>query len=239
MATLPPWLQINPEQFTQAAIAGGQQGYQAAAEAGSLAQRGLLAAVQLAQESAAKAAEIAVRREQINAELAQNAARVSAARAEAAAQNSIRQQQVDLARIAEENQRVNEAARIQSAMDINAANIQGEKDVAGIRANAPQSFEPPQLLKLQQAYRQAVQNGDDKTAKEIQGQIDRLTTPASRGLNLSGVPLNPNAPGALLSTPTVSGPLPLVQEFQRTNAPAIPVGGPSTNLWDQFNAWRR
>lgn len=144
---LPPWLQISPSQFTQAAIAGGEQGYQAASEAGQLAQRGLLSAVQLAQEAAAKAAEIAVRREQINAELAANAARVSAARADNAAQNQIAAQNLELARLRQEQAAQQSAAELQASREMQTERIAGEKDIANIRANTAGQFAPTVIAK--------------------------------------------------------------------------------------------
>lgn len=165
MATpLPPWLQISPDQFTQAAIAGGQQGYQAAAQAGELAQRGLLQAAELASQAANRAAEIAVRREAINASLAENAARVSAAQSEAAAQNAIRQQQIELARAAEQNNIAQEQARLAAAQELKAMDIQGEKDVAGIRANAPQTFAPSEDVRTLDAIKRFRESGDNASA---------------------------------------------------------------------------
>lgn len=144
--SLPPWLNIAPEQFTQAAIAGGAQGFQAAAQAGELAQRGLLEGAKLAQDAAARAAEIAVRREQINANLAENAARVSAARAEAAAQNAVRQQDLVF------RQQAQEAAQQQAAAELAAGQEQAglerasREKIAGMRID--RGFAPSEASRM-------------------------------------------------------------------------------------------
>lgn len=180
--TLPPWLQISPEQFTQSAIAGGQQGYQAAAAAGQLAQAGLLKAAELASQAASRAAEIQVRREQINASLAENAARVAAAQQEAAAQNAIRQQQVELARVAEQNNVAQEAARLAAAQELKAMDVQGEKDVAGIRANAPQNFAPSDLGRMV-AEMNALPEGDP-LRQVYQQRLDKLAAVTTKKTEL-------------------------------------------------------
>lgn len=96
--TLPPWLDIRPSQFTDAAIAGGQLGQRTAQEAGELAQRGIIAA----QEIANRAEQLQVQRESIAAELAGRQAAASQRAAEAQMENSIRQQNFDLEKSAQD-----------------------------------------------------------------------------------------------------------------------------------------
>lgn len=181
---IPPWLQVNPSQFTQAAIAGGEQGFRAASEAGQLAQHGLLSAVQLAQEAAARAADIAVRREQINASLAENAARVSAAQAEAAAQNSLRQQNLELEKLKEENAVNQEANRLAAAQSMQTEKIAGEKDVANIRANAPREFSMSEFGKM--AAEMNALPPDDPLRAIYQQRMDSLANVNPRKAQLSG-----------------------------------------------------
>ena len=176
MATLPPWLQINPEQFTQAAIAGGEQGYRAASEAGSLAQRGLLSAVQLAQESAKAAQDIAVRREAINAELAKNAANVAAARYNAALDNSIQQQNVDLMRQHQADAVAQEQAKEAAAVVAQDKALAGAKDVAGIRANAPREFAQSEWTRRANEAVELEKAGRVEEAKQLRDYNAKLAT---------------------------------------------------------------
>lgn len=91
MAVLPPWLQIAPEQFTRARIAGGEQGQRSAAQASEIVQR----AIQASREIANRAEALQVQRESIAAELAGRQAAASQRAQEAAGEIGIKQQQFD------------------------------------------------------------------------------------------------------------------------------------------------
>src|SRR5688572_12084196 len=90
--SLPPWLDVRPQQFTESAIAGATLGQKTAQEAGELAQRGWIAA----QEIANRAEQLQIQREQIGAELAARQAAASQRAAESQGMLGIRQQEFDL-----------------------------------------------------------------------------------------------------------------------------------------------
>ncbi len=229
--TLPPWLQINPEQFTQAAIAGGQQGYQAAGQAASLAQEGLLNAAKLAQDAASRAAEIAVRREQINAELASNSARVYAAQAEAAAQNAIRQQQVDLARVAEQNQQAEIAATLASREKMGAEELASAERIANLRASTPQTFAPSDIKRLEDEAVAAEAAGNPQLAKLLRSRANVLS---------SGPQPRVRVGDPAMGEPVFTGTPEQVAEYQRTRTPAGPAGTNTLGIsFQDFLRWRK
>lgn len=95
---LPPWLNIMPSQFTEAAIAGGQLGQRTAQEAAELAQRGIAQASEIANRAEA----LQVQRESIAAELAGRQAMARQRADEAAGELALAQQQFGLERQAQQ-----------------------------------------------------------------------------------------------------------------------------------------
>lgn len=89
---LPPWLNIAPSQFTEAAISGAQLGQRGASEAAQLGQQAYEQAAQIAQ----RAQELQARREESAARMAAAQSAISQRAAEAQMQNAIAQREMEL-----------------------------------------------------------------------------------------------------------------------------------------------
>lgn len=175
-AIIPPWLDVSPEQFTRAAIAGGQQGYEAAAQAGQLAQNSALSIAKLAQEAANRAAQIRVQREQIAAELARNSANVAAARYNAALDYSQAQNALNFAREREANavaeSQLQREAQLQIAGDENAL----KRELGLARINTPETYAPTEFEKLVNKRDELNKAGNAAGAAEFDAVINNFKT---------------------------------------------------------------
>lgn len=218
---LPPWLDIRPEQFTNAAIAGGEQGYRAAGQAGELAQRSALTIAQMAQEAAARSAEIRLRREQIQAELARNAANVAAARYNAALDFEAQQNALGLAREREQNAVAEHAAQLAARQQMAGEENALKRELGLAKIDAGQTFAPSDLGRLISERDAALAQGDVQTATLYDNRIKKLN--ALGNLTQTQTLGNPFAPsGSIRGTPEQ------VSAFLQTNQPPAAVTG--TNL---------
>lgn len=165
--SLPPWLQIAPEQFTKAAVEGAAIGTRAGSEVNDMVANIASRAAELEQRRNEVASRLAVQQQenQIRQQIAQQemASQQEMAAAEQAAQAQQQQFANDLA--------LRESARRDTGVEQDASKL----DIERQKLSRPDTFVPSELGKLIAEQKRYAEGGDAETADIYSAWIDRRT----------------------------------------------------------------